>query len=215
VGAITAGDSFDLVLGGHRQLLYAGLDRVADSDLQLVRWSSGGRAQWIDAANVDRPAPVASGMAQPVMGHITSYFGYRRHPILGFTRFHGGIDFGARWGSPIVAAADGQVIRAGWAGGYGRQVRIAHAGDLTTSYSHMSSIVAEPGSYVHAGQLIGYVGSSGLSTGPHLHYEVTRGGERVNPLSVRFANVQIADTGLANAVKARLKALLAVGAKKG
>ena len=216
VGGIGSGDTFDLVVkpGQEAQVLYAGLDRMADTDMQLVRWTSGGRSQWIDAVNVDRPAPVVSGMAWPVSGRITSYFGYRRHPILRYMRFHGGVDFGAGWGSPIVAAADGQVVRAGWAGGYGRQVRIAHAGGLTTSYSHMSSIVAESGGYVHAGQIIGYVGSSGLSTGPHLHYEVTRDGERVNPLAVRFASVQVADTGLANAVKARLKALLSVGAKK-
>ena len=75
----------------------------------------------------------------------------------------------------------------------------------------MSQIVAQPGSFVHAGQLIGYVGSSGLSTGPHLHYEVLRNGSPVNPLSVRFSNVQVADTGVVNAVKARLKALLSVG----
>jgi murein DD-endopeptidase MepM/ murein hydrolase activator NlpD len=83
-----------------------------------------------------------------------------------------------------------------------------------TTYSHMSQIVAEPGSFVHAGQLIGYVGSSGLSTGPHLHYEVRKDGVPVNPLGVRFASVQVADTGLVNAVKARLKALLSVGLKR-
>jgi murein DD-endopeptidase MepM/ murein hydrolase activator NlpD len=153
-------------------------------------------------------------MTWPVNGRITSYFGYRYHPILHFSRFHAGVDFGARWGSPIVAAADGQVAAAGWAGGYGRQVRIAHGGGIVTSYSHMSEIVAQPGSYVHAGQLIGYVGSSGLSTGPHLHYEVRRMGQPVNPLSVRFAAVQVVDSGLANAVKARLKALLSVGTKR-
>ena len=108
-------------------------------------------------------------------------------------------------GAPIVAAADGQVIRAGWAGGYGRQVRIAHAGGLVTTYNHMSGMVASEGSLVHRGQLIGYVGSSGLSTGPHLHYEVLRNGTPVNPLTVRFASVQVADTGMINAVKARLK----------
>ncbi len=217
VGSVSPGDTFDMVVksAATAEVLYAGLDRIADSDLQLVRWNSGGRAQWINAANVDRPASVESGLAWPVAGRITSYFGYRRHPILRFMRFHGGVDFGASWGSPIVAAADGQVVGAGWAGGYGRQVRIAHGGGLTTSYSHMSSIVAEPGSYVRAGQLIGYVGSSGLSTGPHLHYEVRRGGERVNPLAVRFASVQLADNGMAKAVKGRLKALLSVGVKKG
>ena len=82
--------------------------------------------------------------------------------------------FRRRWGTPIVAAADGQVVRAGWAGGYGQQVRLAHGGGMSTSYSHMSRITAAPGSLVRQGQLIGYVGSTGLSTGPHLHYEVCR-----------------------------------------
>jgi murein DD-endopeptidase MepM/ murein hydrolase activator NlpD len=214
VGDVTPGDGFDLVLGRNHDLLYAGLARVGQGQLQLVKWSAGGRTKWIDAAHAEQPEPVESGMMMPVDGHITSYFGYRYHPILHFTRFHAGIDFGASWGSPIVAAADGQVVGAGWAGGYGRQVRIAHGGGLMTSYSHMSEIVAAPGSFVHAGQLIGYVGSSGLSTGPHLHYEVRRDGAAVNPLSVRIATNYVADAGVANAVKARLKALLSVGAKR-
>jgi murein DD-endopeptidase MepM/ murein hydrolase activator NlpD len=214
VGDVVAGDGFDMVLGPQQRVLYAGLDRVAGSDLQLVHWTRNGASEWIDAAGVDRPSPGVSGAAWPVSGRITSHFGYRRHPILGFARLHAGMDFGASWGSPIVAAADGQVVRAGWAGGYGRQVRIVHGSGLLTSYSHMSSIVAEPGTLVRAGQLIGYVGSSGLSTGPHLHYEVRRHGQPVNPLSVRFAGVQMADTSMAKAVKARLAALLQVGAKR-
>ncbi len=222
-GDVGPNDSFDLILAsrraanGERQegtLLYAGLDRVAEQDLQLVRWTANGRSQWIDAANAQQPAPVAEGMAWPVAGRITSYFGYRYHPILHFTRFHAGLDFGASWGSPIVAAADGQVVGAGWAGGYGRQVRIAHGGGVLTSYSHMSQIVAYPGEAVRRGQLIGYVGSSGLSTGPHLHYEVRKDGTPVNPLSVRFASAPVVDTHLVDAVKARLKALLSVGMKR-
>ena len=153
-------------------------------------------------------------MIMPVAGSITSYFGYRYHPILHFTRFHAGVDFGASWGSPIVAAADGQVAAAGWAGGYGRQVRIWHGGGGMTTYRHMSEIVAQPGSYVHAGQLIGYVGSSGLSTGPHVHFEVRQNGTPVNPMTVRFSNVQAVDTGLISAGKTRLKALLSVGEKR-
>jgi murein DD-endopeptidase MepM/ murein hydrolase activator NlpD len=223
-GDVGSNDSFDLILAsrragnGERQegaLLYAGLDRAAAQDLQLVRWTANGRSQWIDAANAQQPAPVSEGMAWPVAGRITSYFGTRYHPILHFSRFHAGLDFGASWGSPIVAAADGQVVGAGWAGGYGRQVRIAHGGGMMTSYSHMSQIVAYPGAFVRRGQLIGYVGSSGLSTGPHLHYEVRKGGVAVNPLSVRFASAPMVDAHLGDAVKARLKALLSIGAKKG
>jgi murein DD-endopeptidase MepM/ murein hydrolase activator NlpD len=214
VGAVGPSDGFDLVLGSRRQLLYAGLDRVGDSDLQLVKWSVGGRNEWIDAANAARPAPVESGMMMPVAGHITSYFGNRYHPILHFTRFHAGLDIGAAWGSPIVAAGDGRVVAAGWAGGYGREVRIAHGGGLLSLYGHMSQIVAEPGSYVRQGQVIGYVGSSGLSTGPHVHFEVRLGGTPVNPLGVRFTSAPVTDPNLASAVKARLRQLLGVGVSR-
>jgi murein DD-endopeptidase MepM/ murein hydrolase activator NlpD len=219
---IGATDSFDLVVASRRAatgereagpLLYAGIDRAGGRDLQLVKWPATGRGAWVDAATFGRPS--AAGMTWPVAGRITSGFGYRRHPILQFARMHRGIDFGAGWGSPIVAAADGQVSSAGWAGGYGRQVRIAHAGGIATSYSHLSSIVAQPGSIVRQGQLIGYVGSSGLSTGPHLHYEVHRGGQAVNPLSVRFAGTAPVDAAHVAAFKARLKSLLAVGVKHG
>ena len=119
VGEIGPGDSFDMVLSPTRELLYAGLDRVGQGELQLVRWSSEGRSEWIDAASVSRPAEVESGLAMPVQGPITSYFGYRYHPILHFTRFHAGVDIGAGWGSPIVAAGDGRVIGSGRGGGYG------------------------------------------------------------------------------------------------
>ena len=152
-------------------------------------------------------------MEWPTAGRITSGFGYRVHPILRFARLHKGMDFGAGSGTPIVAAADGRVSAAGWAGGYGRQVRLAHADGLGTSYSHMSQIVAEPGAYVRRGQLIGYVGSSGLSTGPHLHYEVHRHGQAVNPLSVRFTGAPAIDGAEIAAFKARLKTLLNVGVK--
>jgi murein DD-endopeptidase MepM/ murein hydrolase activator NlpD len=215
VGAVAPNASFDLVLGPGANLLYAGLSGSGDRALQLVKWDSNGRAEWIDAANAGQPQPTTSGMIMPVAGSITSYFGYRYHPILHFTRFHAGLDIGASWGSPIVAAADGQVAAAGWAGGYGREVQIAHGDGVTTLYGHMSEIVAQPGSYVHAGQLIGYVGSSGLSTGPHLHFEVRQNGTPVNPMTVRFSSAQVVDSGLVIAIKARLKALLSVGVNRG
>ncbi len=182
---VMPGDRFELVVAQAKTadgrtmsggLLYAGLDRAGGGDLSLVRVPVGGKLQWI-SENFS-PEPVRSGLQTPVAGPITSGFGGRMHPILRFIRMHKGVDYGASWGSPIVAAEDGQVIRAGWAGGYGRQVRIAHAGGLTTSYSHMSRIVAGEGGIVHRGELIGYVGSSGLSTGPHLHFEVLKDGVR-------------------------------------
>ena len=213
VGEVGPTDSFDMVLSPQRQLLYAGIDRVGQGALQLVRWTANGRSEWIDAANAARPAPVESGFAMPAQGPITSYFGYRYHPILHFTRFHAGVDIGAGWGSPIVAAGDGRVVGAGWGGGYGREVQIAHGGGLTSLYGHMSQVVAEPGSFVRRGQLIGYVGSSGLSTGPHLHFEVRQGGQPVNPLAVHFTSAPVVDVHLADAVKARLKALLGVGVR--
>ena len=215
VGEVGRSDGFDLVVGANRELLYAGIMRFGAAPLQLVRWTAAGRTEWIDAAGAEKPAPSYETAAWPVAGRITSHFGYRYHPILRFTRFHSGVDFAAGWGSPIVAAADGQVAAAGWSGGYGRQVRIWHGAGLVTSYSHMSEIVAAPGSYVRRGQLIGYVGSSGLSTGPHLHFEVIRDGTPVDPLSVRLASAGAAatDPRVAEAVKARLKALLSVGAK--
>jgi murein DD-endopeptidase MepM/ murein hydrolase activator NlpD len=215
VGETLPADRFELVIANRRAatgesqagpLLYAGLDRAAGSDLQLVRWTVGGRTDWFDAnADVEQSA---SAMMWPVAAPITSYFGMRFHPILRFARMHSGIDFGASRGTPVYAAADGQVSRAGWAGGYGRQVRLVHGGGLGTSYSHLSQIVAEDGALVHKGQLIGYSGSSGLSTGPHLHYEVYRGGVAVNPLSVRFAGPVQVDSKVRDAVKARVRQLL-------
>jgi hypothetical protein len=99
---------------------------------------------------------------------------------------------------------------AGWAGGYGKQVRIHHPGGLMTSYSHMSRIVAQPGTIVRQGQLIGYVGSTGLSTGPHLHYELYRNGAPINPASVKFVvRAQLSDGALAS-FRARLRSLLSL-----
>jgi murein DD-endopeptidase MepM/ murein hydrolase activator NlpD len=207
VGAdIMPGDRFDLILSGGAapRLLYAGLGRAYGGDLQLVRWGDG----WIDAARKEAPEPVETALVLPAAGRITSYFGTRIHPILRFARFHAGIDIGAGWGAPIVAAADGQVIGAGWAGGYGRQVRIAHGGDMVSTYSHMSDYAVFPGAYVRRGQIIGYVGSSGFSTGPHLHFEVRQAGVAVDPLGVTLMSAPAVDPELQKKAKARLALLM-------
>jgi murein DD-endopeptidase MepM/ murein hydrolase activator NlpD len=221
VGEVAPDDRFDLVLANRHTatgenipgpLLYAGLDRSGQRSLRLVAWNLGGKMGWVDADNSGQ-VQATNAMIWPVNARITSTFGMRYHPILHFARMHRGIDFGAAWGSPIRAAADGQVVRASWAGGYGQQVRIDHGGGLATSYSHMSRMIVAPGMPVHQGQLIGYVGTTGLSTGAHLHYEVMRNGVAVNPMSVRVANGPVVDPAMTEAIKARLKALLGVGAR--
>jgi murein DD-endopeptidase MepM/ murein hydrolase activator NlpD len=186
---LSVDDKFDLVLerepdGSLGQLLYAGLDRVARADVELLKWTDGRHVIWVNADGVGGESQ--AGMELPVHGHLTSGFGERFHPILGYERFHAGVDLGAAWGTSIVAAADGRVVSAGWRGGYGRAVQIAHNGGLDTLYGHMSRIAAAPGEIVRRGEVIGYVGSSGLSTGPHLHFEVTKDGRPVNPLTVKL-----------------------------
>ncbi|WP_051503960.1 M23 family metallopeptidase [Sphingomonas jaspsi] len=219
VGTIAPSDHFDLIFANRRAatgesqagpLLYAALERAGQKPVRMMKWQVGGRIDWVDA---DGGGQQVAAFAWPVNARITSGFGMRYHPILHFARMHKGIDFGAAWGTPIVAAADGRVTLAGWAGGYGRQVRIAHGGDLATSYSHMSRLVVEPGAFVHQGQLIGYSGSSGLSTGPHLHYEVYRGGVAVNPMGVKFASRSALEGANLGAFKARLAELMAIGGK--
>jgi murein DD-endopeptidase MepM/ murein hydrolase activator NlpD len=204
-------DRFDLVISksaGH-PLEYAALHRVDGPDVELLKWNVGGKTDWFDtdASGTERSA----GLMAPVAGRITSGFGMRYHPILHFARLHAGIDFGAPWGSPIVAAADGQVIAAGWAGGYGREVQVAHGGGIVTLYGHMSSIVASPGEPVRQGQVIGYVGSSGLSTGPHLHFEVKVNGRPVDPMQVRLQTRHEISGAQRQAFNARLKQLMAIG----
>ena len=126
-------------------------------------------------------------LAKPVDdGDLRSGFGLRRHPILGFSKMHTGVDWATGLGAPIMAAADGAVIKAEWALGYGLRVEIQHADGVVTTYSHMSHIGSNiaPGTEVHQGQVIGFLGSTGLSTGPHLHYEVIFNGQFVDPMEI-------------------------------
>ncbi|MEM8614828.1 MAG: peptidoglycan DD-metalloendopeptidase family protein [Cyanobacteria bacterium P01_H01_bin.105] len=121
-------------------------------------------------------------MSIPTTGQITSRFGSRVHPVLGYRRFHAGIDFGASHGTRITAADSGKVIFSGWYGGYGNSVIIDHGGGLTTLYAHASRLNVREGQAVSKGQSIAAVGSTGLSTGPHLHFEVRRNGSPVDPM---------------------------------
>ena len=118
---------------------------------------------------------------------VTSGFTIRRfHPILGKFRPHEGVDFGAPTGTPVLAAGDGKVIEAGWAGGYGNCVKIQHSPQLVTLYGHMSKIKVKRGKYIKQGQAIGAVGTTGLSTGPHLHYGMYLNNRAIDPMSVKM-----------------------------
>jgi murein DD-endopeptidase MepM/ murein hydrolase activator NlpD len=120
----------------------------------------------------------------PVDGaHITSSYGMRMHPLLGYTRMHQGIDFGVPTGTPVYAAGDGVVEEVRWAGGYGNWVKIRHSAGWETGYGHLSRWAKglKPGQHVSQGQVIAYVGSTGESTGPHLHYEVMQKGAKITP----------------------------------
>jgi murein DD-endopeptidase MepM/ murein hydrolase activator NlpD len=185
-------DEFDVILAYRRaatgermagQLLYAGVDRSGVPRTQLMRWGSEGR--FYEASGVGEQR---RGLLAPVPGPVSSSFGMRRHPILGYTRMHAGMDFKAGYGTPIVAVSDGRVLSAGRAGGCGIAVKLEHGGGLATRYCHMSRMAVAPGMTVRRGQVIGYVGSTGLSTGAHLHYEMYRGGRAINPASIQFVN---------------------------
>lgn len=187
---VRATDEFDIIIAYRRaatgerqagQLLFAGLEREGKPKTQLMRWGKDGR--FYEASGVGEQR---RGLVAPVPGSISSSFGMRRHPILGYRRMHSGMDFRARHGTPIVAVTDGRVSSAGRAGGCGIAVRLDHGGGLSTRYCHMSRMAVRSGQEVRRGQVIGYVGSTGLSTGPHLHYEMYRNGRAINPASVDF-----------------------------
>jgi len=128
-------------------------------------------------------APTGKGMlAAPVPGVVTSGFGPRKHPIFGTMRNHTGVDFSATSGTPVRASADGTVAVAGERGGYGVTVIVDHGNSLATLYGHLSRTAVAEGATVSRGQVIGYAGSTGYSTGPHLHFEVRVNGNPVDPL---------------------------------
>lgn len=129
--------------------------------------------------------PWRGSFVRPVVGRITSGFGYRVHPIFKRVRFHTGIDIAAPTGTPIRAAAAGVVVYSGWRRAYGKTVIIDHGNGLATVYAHCSRLLVSARTRVKAGQVIATVGSTGLTTGPHLHFEVRRFGKPINPLTVR------------------------------
>jgi murein DD-endopeptidase MepM/ murein hydrolase activator NlpD len=215
VGAIGSNAHFDLIIEQKRaetgeveigKLVYAGLSQ-GRRKLQLLQWSIGGRTEWYDAAGVGEKR---AGLSRPVKtGHLTSSFGMRFHPLLGYSRLHKGMDIGAPKGTPIYAVTDGTVTFAGRHGGHGNFVQLKHSGNMGSGYAHMSRIAVHSGQHVRQGQVIGYVGSTGLSTGPHLHFEVYRGGKAVNPKSVNFVSTSLLSGKELREFRSKLAGLLA------
>ncbi|MGZ3375342.1 MAG: M23 family metallopeptidase [Phenylobacterium sp.] len=216
------GDAFKLVFD--RKVTEAGRT-VEAGDLQYAeihgvkfyRFARGNDVEYFDELGKNIKGFL---LKTPVDGaHITSLFGQRKHPILGYTRAHEGIDFGAGWGTPILAAGDGVVAQAGPWGGYGNWLRIRHSEGWDTDYGHISRYAAgiHPGVHVHQGQVVAYVGATGLATGPHLHYEIWKNGQRVNPIGVKVPQGSAlagADLQRFDGEKARIDGLLAHGAPR-
>lgn len=216
------GDAFKLVFD--RKVTEAGRT-VEAGDLQYAeihgvkfyRFARGNDVEYFDELGKNIKGFL---LKTPVDGaHITSLFGMRKHPVLGYTRAHQGVDFGVGWGTPIVAAGDGVIVQAGPWGGYGNWLRIRHSEGWDTGYGHISRYAKgiHPGVHVHQGQVVAYVGATGLATGPHLHYEIWKNGQRVNPIGVKVPQGSAlagVDLRRFEGEKARIDGLLAHGAPR-
>lgn len=146
----------------------------------------------VDASGEHHHSHEAEPMRLPVEGRISSRFGSRRDPVGGGHRFHHGVDIAAAKGSPIGAVGEGKVVFSGWQGGYGKTVVIEHADGRQSRYAHAAELLVKEGDAVHAGQTIATVGSTGRSTGPHLHFEMSENGRRIDPLQVITNDLSLA-----------------------
>ena len=135
-------------------------------------------------ANLAKKYTVREMFRSPLGGRFSSYFGRRADPFNGSREFHNGLDIATKYGTPVGSAAAGRVIAAGWMGGYGKAVMVQHEDGYRTLYGHLSSIAVRSGTKIKAGQFVGRVGSTGYSTGPHLHFTLWKNGRSLNPLDV-------------------------------
>ena len=173
------------------EIIFANLN-LQDTDLQLYKYEfEKGKIDYFDENGKSIKKTL---MKTPINGaRLSSSYGKRKHPILGYTKMHLGTDFAAPTGTPIMASGDGKVTKAGWCGGGGNCVKIKHNSVYQTIYAHMSKFARgiKKGVRVKQGQIIGYVGSTGLSTGPHLHYEVIENGKKINSQKLKLPSGKI------------------------
>ena len=177
------------------KVLYAGVHR-GETNIECFVFQQGdGEFACVTKDDQVRSITVANGMVTPVNGVMTSTFGPRRHPILKTVRIHKGVDWAAPIGTPIVAAFDGTIAFQGNGGGYGNVVKLSHPDGRETRYAHMSKFAPNTavGTVVKAGDVIGYIGTTGLSTGPHLHFEVYLAGQAIDPLGTVTTVVAVTD----------------------
>jgi murein DD-endopeptidase MepM/ murein hydrolase activator NlpD len=194
---VSGGDSFDVFYdeseesSGRDALLYASLT-TRNETFRYYRFQTPDDGL-VDYYDENGRSSRKFLIRKPIsIGETRSGFGMRRHPILGYYKMHTGVDWAAPIGTPILAAGNGVVIKAQWDSGYGRRVEIQHANGYITTYNHMSGFARgiKEGSRVKQGQVVGFLGSSGLSTGPHLHYEVMVNGHFVDPMRVKLARTR-------------------------
>jgi len=194
---VQPGDSFDVVYErllddngnavGTGDVIYATMT-LSGRTLRLFRYRPPG-ADTADYFTADGVSVRKALVRTPIDGaRLSSSFGMRHHPVLGYTAMHRGVDFAAPTGTPITAAGDGTVASAGRSSSYGNLVVLHHGGGYDTAYAHMSRLAAglKPGQRVRQGEVIGYVGATGRATGPHLHYEIRLHGNAVNPMTVKM-----------------------------
>ena len=173
------------------EIIFANLN-LQNSDLQLYKFEY--EKDKIDYFDENGKSIKKTLMKTPINGaRLSSSFGKRKHPILGYTKMHTGTDFAAPTGTPIMASGAGKVTKAGWCGGGGNCVKIKHNSTYQTVYAHMSKFGRgiKKGVRVKQGQIIGYVGSTGMSTGPHLHYEVIENGKKINSQKLKLPSGKI------------------------
>jgi murein DD-endopeptidase MepM/ murein hydrolase activator NlpD len=189
---VSGGDSIDLFFtedeeGDSRDILYAALTAAGETK-RYYRFTNPDDSA-VDYFDENGRSAKKFLMRKPIAeAQLRSGFGMRRHPVLGYSKMHTGVDYSNRIGTPIIAAGNGTIIKAGWDSGYGRRIEIQHANGYVTTYNHLSNFARniQPGARVRQGTIIGYLGNTGLSTGPHLHYEVIVNERYVDPLRIRI-----------------------------
>jgi murein DD-endopeptidase MepM/ murein hydrolase activator NlpD len=218
---VKTGDSFDILYADDEndmkgEVQFASLNLSGETPRRYFRFHTTDDGV-IDFYDETGKSAKKFLMRKPLAGGVfRSGFGIRRHPILGYSRMHSGVDWADDTGAPIYAAGNGTIIHADWSSGYGRRIEVQHLNGYVTTYSHLSGFARgiQEGTKVRQGQIIGYVGNTGLSTGPHLHYEVSINGNYVDPMRIKLPQGRVLEDNFLRAFereRERINGILAQG----